>query len=102
MSLKAIELQIALPRTHDAGKIQENIHRNGQTIHDVASDKVHKEQEKRQTTVFKQESKDITRFKNSKEDKNQKRQKKGNHKNSNDEVQDIKHPYKGTKIDFSG
>ena len=25
MSLKAIELQVALPRTHDAGKMQEQI-----------------------------------------------------------------------------
>lgn len=47
MSLKAIEMQVALPRTHDAGKLLEQMQQRGQLQHDLASESVKREEEKR-------------------------------------------------------
>lgn len=43
MSLKAIELQVALPRTHDAGKVQEQLHQRSQITQDLATREMQKE-----------------------------------------------------------
>ena len=46
MSLKAIEMQVALPRTLDAGKIQEQMQQRGQNMINIANDAVQNESEK--------------------------------------------------------
>ncbi|MGN1386545.1 MAG: hypothetical protein ACI4XS_08085 [Bacillus sp. (in: firmicutes)] len=57
MSLKAIELQVALPRTHDAGKLQEQIQQKGKLTHDFSAREMQKEVEKQEKTVVKQKTK---------------------------------------------
>lgn len=100
MSLKAIELQVALPRTQDAGKLQEQLQQRGQIMQDQFKEQVHKEQEKKRTTVSKNESKQKAVFLNNKDQKEQQQQK--SNKQKKETIQEITHPYKGTKIDFSG
>lgn len=103
MSLKALEMQVALPRTYDAGKLQEQQDQKHQQMYAFASKEVGKEEERKRTTVIKGEGKGkVTSNKNkdkhliehvgSEEDK---------------ELVEIErkqtiHPYKGLSIDFSG
>ncbi len=103
MSLKAIEMQVALPRTLDAGKIQEQMQQRGQNMINIANDAVQNESEKKRNSVIKNEQSAETKLnkdaKNNmiKMDRNvnmdvfkQKKRKKEHH------------PYKGTIIDYSG
>ena len=46
MSLKAIEMQVALPRTLDADKIHDQLQQRGQHINDQANEDVTKRGEK--------------------------------------------------------
>ena len=57
MSLKVIEMQIALPRTQDAGKIQEQLQQRSQIQLDHAAHEVQKEVEKKEHSVVKEERK---------------------------------------------
>ncbi|WP_075980902.1 hypothetical protein [Bacillus massilinigeriensis] len=102
MSLKTIELQIALPRTLEAGKLQEQLQQQGTIMQEHAGQSVKKEEEKQRTTVLKSDLKEIRPTledeggKNSYHDgKRQRRKKEDHHKKEN-------HPYKGTNIDYSG
>ncbi|TKC18681.1 hypothetical protein [Robertmurraya kyonggiensis] len=100
MSLKAIEMQVALPRTLDAQKLQEQMQQRGQLQTDFATDNVKKEDIKKEQTVLKQEQKDIARFQ---KERNQD-QHSGEHgeKKEKHHQKKEKHPYKGTHVDFSG
>ena len=55
MSLKAIEMQVALPRTLDAGKIQEQMQQRSQNMIHIANDAVQHESEKKRNSVIKNE-----------------------------------------------
>lgn len=105
MSLKVIEMQIALPRTQDAGKIQEQLQQRSQIQLDHAAHAVRKEVEKKEHTVVKEERKSPVQL-NAKEgnpDKGpflkQKQKKKDEKKTISTSQQ---HPYKGQSIDYSG
>jgi len=102
MSLKAIEMQIALPRMQDASKLQEQIQQRGQQQNDVAANSVAKEVKKNRNSVNKHEHKEQVRLKDQQRDKNGNQQGKKNRKNK--ESQSVKevHPYKGNFFDFSG
>lgn len=93
-------MQIALPRTHEAGKLQEQLQQRGQLQNDFASQSVKKEDDKKKSTVIKQEQKDVARFHKDgspKDNPNQKKSKKDKQQHHKEP-----HPYKGTKVDFSG
>jgi len=102
MSLKSIEMQIALPRTQDAGKLQEQLQGRGQLQNDLAASSVQKEEELKRKTVTKQEQKDEVKW-NQESDKN-------NHQSPDDQQTEgqkeckekAQHPYKGKFIDVSG
>lgn len=103
MSLKSIEMQVALPRTMEAGKIQEQLQQRGQNINDFATERTHKEEKQQRETVVKQEQK--ANVKLSQDDRNghNKKDSKQNKKNKNSKSADReKHPYKGNVIDYSG
>ncbi|MBO2534600.1 MULTISPECIES: hypothetical protein [Rummeliibacillus] len=102
MSLKGVELQIALPKTFEAGKVaeQEQQHVNaGQELANVA---LQKQTERNRTAVLKSDKAaqinedDPT---NKKENEQQHKQKKEQKSSSDEQVQ---HPFKGHFIDFSG
>ncbi|MDF2039739.1 hypothetical protein P2R12_22625 [Cytobacillus oceanisediminis] len=103
MSLKSIELQIALPRTFDAGKIQDQLQQRGQTISGLAAESTLENAEKQRTTVIKHEQKQNVNLGN---DDRESQKEAGGHdrkenqkKDSNDKQN---HPYKGKVIDYSG
>ncbi|WP_449619405.1 hypothetical protein [Robertmurraya sp. Marseille-Q9965] len=100
MSLKAIEMQVALPRTLDAQKLQEQMQQRGQLQTDFATESVKKEEVKKEQTVLKQEQKDITRFQKER-NRDQHSGERGEKRDKNPKQKE-KHPYKGTHVDFSG
>jgi hypothetical protein len=104
MSLKAIEMQIALPRTHEAGKLQEQMQMRGQLQHLLAEHEVHKDEEKKKSTVIKQEQKAKLSFdsQQGQGDRPSSHSKQNKKKQSSAGEQQINHPYKGNRIDFSG
>ena len=105
MSLKSIEMQIALPRTMEAGKIQEQLQQRGQNMNDFAAIRTQKEEEQKRTSVIKQEQKSNVKLsqdekenRNGTQDHEDKERKKSKKMNEMKE----KHPYKGNVIDYSG
>ncbi len=106
MSLKAIEMQIALPRTQDAGKIQEQLQQRSQVQLDHAAHEVQKQVEKNEHSVVKEERKLPVQF-NEQEgnpdkgpfSKQTNKKKKEEKKTTTSSQQ---HPYKGQSIDYSG
>ena len=98
-------MQIALPRTVEAGKIQEQLQQRGQNMNDIAAQQKLKEDENKRKTVNKQEQKgnvqlsqknrdnqhDLNGQQEDEDDKEEKQRKKKDY-----------HPYKGKVIDFSG
>ncbi|MGA9228071.1 MAG: hypothetical protein WB217_17115 [Mesobacillus sp.] len=104
MSLKAIEMQIALPRTQDAGKIQEQLQQRGQHLQEHAAQSVKKEDELKRKTVIKNNQKQETRL--NKDDRssnhNQEQSNPDKKKNSENHNKQQNHPYKGKVIDYSG
>ncbi len=104
MSLKLIELQVALPRTQDAGKLQEQMQQRGQNMQDHISASLLKQDEKKRKQVVKNEKKEKSSL-----ELNQRSSINGHGPNSRDkdnsenskEAQE-EHPYKGKFIDFNG
>ncbi|MFJ7747071.1 hypothetical protein [Peribacillus sp. NPDC097295] len=105
MSLKAIEMQMALPRTQDAGKIQEQLLQKNLIQQDHAAHQGRKEDERKQTTVMAEEQKLPAHFyeKEGSADKGPflKQQRKKDSKKKTTVNRDS-HPYKGRSIDYSG
>ncbi|MGG4266851.1 hypothetical protein [Peribacillus simplex] len=105
MSLKAIEMQIALPRTQDAGKIQEQNQQKNLIQQDHAAHQVQKDLERKQRTVVGKERKLPAHFyeKEGNADEGQS-QKNINRKKSPKKttLKNDPHPYKGNWIDYSG
>lgn len=102
MSLKSIEMQIALPRTQDAGKLQEQLQQRGQLQNDFASENVKKEEDKKKNSVIKQEQKDVARFHKDRHGREETEQQQREKKEKERQKMKEMHPYKGTKVDFSG
>lgn len=98
MSLKGIEMQIALPRTQDAGKLLEQMEQRSQISGHHAAGEVRKEEKKKQTTVAESAKGEKTSRRHSKEE--QGRGSGGGSEGRKDPEPD--HPYKGRRIDFSG
>ena len=103
MSLKAIEMQVALPRTLDAGKIQEQMQQRGQNMINIANDAVQNESEKKRNSVIKNEQSAETKlYKDAKKQHNQDGQEREHVRIQTEEKKKEHHPYKGTIIDYSG
>ncbi|MFC5558086.1 RNA polymerase subunit sigma [Ureibacillus thermophilus] len=103
MSLKGVELQIAIPKTVDAGKMAEQHQQNVVQQQFHANEALKRDIEKKQLTV--NDTEKISGV--SERDK----EKEGSGKESNhnqkgrkkhQEQVEAKHPYKGNFIDFSG
>ncbi|WP_042348883.1 hypothetical protein [Bacillus massiliigorillae] len=107
MSLKAIEMQIALPRTQDVGKIQEQLQQRSQLTHDLAAREMQKETEKKEHTITKYKQKEEVHLKqdHSSQQYEQSHSQHDNKKESAEKAEKVikqTHPYKGNSIDFSG
>ena len=105
MSLKTIELQIALPRTQDAGKIQELLQNRGQHLIEHASEQEKKSAKAKNETVYMQEKNspvDCRKHSNSSGQQEKQGQNDESEKNHSAFSQAAVHPYKGKQIDYSG
>ncbi|WP_108669667.1 hypothetical protein [Peribacillus acanthi] len=101
MTLKAIELQIALPRTFDAGKIQQQLQQRGQLANDEAALEFQNQTEWKGNAVVKKEPTNNTHLKRDGESRNNdsyQNKRKTKKKTTSNE----KHPTKGNSIDFLG
>ena len=102
MSLKAIEMQVALPRTYDAGKIQNQQDQRGQLMNNHALQATLQEELKIRTSVIKGEEKGNVSS-NRQKDEESANLSQGNKKHPrNEELALPDHPYKGNMIDYSG
>ncbi|WP_010093393.1 hypothetical protein [Ornithinibacillus scapharcae] len=100
MSWKSIEMQVALPRTQDAGKIQEQLFKQNQHFQEgLAQSNLVQEMEKRKKV---QEFDEIHLQKDGqKEEKGSgQRGNRKNEKDSNEVEHIIKHPFLGNNFDI--
>lgn len=107
MTMKTVEIQIALPRTHEAGKLQEQLQQRGQLQHDLAVREMKKEEQLMKSSVSRNEQKDTVRFHHQKidsdnRDENGKRGKRGNRRTKANKEKCLNHPYKGNMLDLRG
>lgn len=103
MSLKLVELQVALPRTHDLGKIQEQLQQKGQLVQDHLASAQQKEdiEKKKQVNKYDETTKnelqkDRQNSNGASDSKKRKKQKEEMHQ------AEAHHPYKGNLIDIEG
>jgi ketol-acid reductoisomerase len=97
MSLKLVELQVALPKAQDVSKIHEQIHHRGQHMqnHITTTKKIEDDKNRKKVINNKQKEKSSMHLK----DKNPTQFIK---KNLTHEGLKEQHPYKGNTIDISG
>lgn len=103
MSLKLVELQVALPRTQDLGKLQEQLQQRGQLVQDNLASAQQKEDIEKKNQVNKYDKtaknkllKDGQNSNGAYDSKKRKKQNKPTHQ------VEAHHPYKGNSIDIEG
>lgn len=103
MSLKGLELQIAIPKTFDAGKMADNHHQNTIQQQINANEALKREIERKQTAV--NESEDLDGVNEEEREKGNGQQSMLNDQKNNKKQSQkakAKHPFKGNFVDFSG
>jgi hypothetical protein len=101
MSLKAIEMQIALPKTFEAGKVMDQTQTAGQLAQSQAAFEMEKESERKRKSVVENNAKrEATLDNEGSSDKNQEELKRSGRKNNTTVT--FNHPYKGKTVDYSG
>ncbi|MBM7665192.1 membrane protein involved in colicin uptake [Solibacillus kalamii] len=103
MSLKGLELQIAIPKTFEAGKMADQRQQNTilQQMH--ANEALNRELERKQLSV--NETEHLNALNDEEQDKpsqNGQEQTQENKKNKEQLEQKVQHPFKGNLFDFSG
>lgn len=99
MSLKGIELQIAIPKTVEAGKLAEQKQTDTHVNQMHAQAASEKELAKQRETVVKAASyAKINKDSKKEQNEGQTEQEQGHH----EEEKKTKHPYKGSFVDFTG
>lgn len=93
-------MQVALPRTHDAGKMQEQLQQRGQLQNDLAAISAEKEEHMKKSGIIRQEQKDIARFHHNQGGKEEAKQQPRDSKEKQKDKEN--HPYKGTMLDIKG
>ncbi|PID22653.1 RNA polymerase subunit sigma [Sporosarcina sp. P3] len=98
MSLKAIELQIAIPKTFEAGKIAEQKQQQSQLAQDSANMQTEKQTLKSREMVL--ESEPYAKLDGDDQQPNEQSQRQL--EKIEKEQQQAKHPFKGSFVDYSG
>lgn len=101
MSLKGVELQIAIPKTFDAGKLAEQKQQRIQVMQDHASLQTEKQTEKDKEVVLESEHYEEINP-DEKERQEKERQEKEAKERQKEGKKKTRHPYKGSFVDFSG
>ncbi|MEK4129039.1 RNA polymerase subunit sigma [Solibacillus sp. FSL W8-0474] len=101
MSLKGLELQIAIPKTFDAGKMADQHQQNNilQQMH--ANEALKREIERKQLSVNESDKMDALKDDDEHSENNQS-QMQHDKKNKDQLEQKAQHPFKGNLFDFSG
>lgn len=103
MSLKGIELQIALPKTFEAGKIAEQKQQQSQVNQDLASALVEREEKRKNGKVL--EAEESAKIRDEDEEKKRKEQmmqsKRKKAESEEEKKKSQTHPYKGSFIDLT-
>lgn len=102
LSLKSIELQVALPRSQDAGKIQEELSKQNQRFQESLTGAQLKQEELRRKRVNEFEEVSKARIKKEEEAAKGSIEENKDKEDLNNEEQVLDHPYLGSNIDFSG
>lgn len=100
MSLKGVELQIAIPKTFDAGKVAEQLQQQSSVNQANAQAASERQLEKNRETVTKSENTAEAALEDSKQEREEQERKKREKREK--EMKEIKHPFKGNFVDFSG
>ncbi|SEM21058.1 hypothetical protein SAMN04487786_1353 [Paenisporosarcina quisquiliarum] len=100
MSLKLAELQIAIPKTFDAGKVADQIQQQSAIQQSNAQAASERQLEKNRETVTK--STEASETSSQDEEKERMEQERQNRKKREQEIKETKHPFKGNFVDFSG
>ena len=101
MSWKSIELQVALPRTFEANKVQEQHQQRSQIDQSQTAVAQAKEAEHSRKSVDKQEQKEKAHLSGDQKGSNPHFQQKDQEKKQSGK-HNSDHPFKGKHIDFSG
>ena len=101
VSLKLIELQVAVPRTQDIGKIQEQIEQRGQLSQEQLTVGMQKKDERKRKQVNNNEKNDRATLTLKQTSHMHESQEEPEMVEDEDEYKQ-NHPYKGKFIDFSG
>lgn len=102
MSLKGVELQIALPKTFEAGKLAEQAQQQVNTGQELANEALQKKLERNRTTVLESEkSAQISEDDPSDKKENKQKQERKKEKEFSS-LKQAQHPFKGHFVDFSG
>lgn len=102
MSLKLIELQVALPRTQDIGKVQEQVNQRSQLQQDLLVNAAQLEEEKKRKQVTKNDELGKTLTGNKKSFGQTSQNKENKNVEKLQEEPKEQHPYKGNIVDFVG
>ena len=100
MSLKGVELQIAIPKTFDAGKIADQIQQQSNISQTNAQAASERQLEKNRETVTK--STNTTETSLDDHEREQAEQERKKREKKEQEMKRTKHPFKGNFVDFSG
>jgi len=102
MSWKSVEMQVALPRTQDAGKLQDQLSKQNQHFQQSLSEQKLKEEKIQQQRV--NEFEDVEHVKSDKE-RNQENSKDGTEDKEQEQNrkkdEQVKHPHLGVNIDYT-
>lgn len=102
MGLKAVEMQVAIPRTQDAGKMQDDAMKQNQQFQDKLTQHQLRQDQLRRTKVNEYDQvkkRDVTEDKS---DSSREQDEQNEQKNtSGTQNEQINHPYLGNNIDFS-
>ncbi|MDW0115708.1 RNA polymerase subunit sigma [Sporosarcina thermotolerans] len=102
MSLKGIELQIAIPRTFDAGKLTEQKQQQPQIDQGHAQSLNEKEVLKNRETVLHTDKYAKTNSDANSSQQEREREPSARNRQQREEEKKAMHPYKGSFVDFTG
>lgn len=103
MSLKGVELQIAIPKTYDAGKMAEQAQQQVLANQAHANEALKRDIERKQLAVNMSEKTDeIDNNLESESENSYQQQQHTNKKKKHQKIKKASHPFKGNFVDYSG
>lgn len=102
VSWKSIELQVAIPRVQDAGKEQDLMSKQNQRFQETLTQSQLQEEVKKRTQVNKFENLQKSKLTDQEKNKENPQRDKKQEQEKESLQEDLKHPYLGSNIDFSG